>query len=115
MLDERTLVDASVTYTGGDGAWFVRAFGNNLTDETYRIASQVVAGLWTHSQFGAPRNYRREGAVCAKCFICYGFVTASDCRSPRPPGEENNSCVDTRWRSTWPGRSRSPSTPSPPP
>ena len=57
MLDERTLVDASITYTGGDGAWFVRAFGNNLTDETYRIASQVVAGLWTHSQFGAPRNY----------------------------------------------------------
>ena len=34
MLDERTLVDASITYTGGDGAWFVRAFGNNLTDET---------------------------------------------------------------------------------
>ena len=57
VLDERTLVDASITYTGGEGAWFVRAFGNNLTDETYRIASQVVAGLWTHSQFGAPRNY----------------------------------------------------------
>ena len=35
----------------------MRAFGNNLTDETYRVASQVVANLWTHSQFGAPRNY----------------------------------------------------------
>jgi len=57
VLDERTLVDASITYTGGDGAWFVRAYGNNLTDETYRIASQVVANLWTHSQFGEPRSY----------------------------------------------------------
>ena len=57
VLDERTLLDASVTYTSGDGTWFVRAFGNNLSDERYRIASQVVANLWTHSQFGAPRNY----------------------------------------------------------
>jgi iron complex outermembrane receptor protein len=57
VLDERTLVDASITYTGADDRWFVRAFGNNLTDERYRIASQVVAGLWTHSQFGTPRNY----------------------------------------------------------
>jgi iron complex outermembrane receptor protein len=35
----------------------VRLFGNNLTDERYRVASQVVSNLWTHSQFGAPRNY----------------------------------------------------------
>ena len=57
VLDERTVLDASITYTSGEGDWFVRAFGNNLTDERYRVASQVVAGLWTHSQFGAPRNY----------------------------------------------------------
>ncbi len=57
ILDERTVLDASITYTSGEGDWFVRAFGNNLTDERYRVASQVVAGLWTHSQFGAPRNY----------------------------------------------------------
>jgi iron complex outermembrane receptor protein len=57
FLDEKTLLDASVTYTGGEGRWFVRAFGNNLTDERYRVASQVVSNLWTHSQFGAPRNY----------------------------------------------------------
>ena len=56
-LDERTLLDASVTFTGGDGQWFVRAFGNNLTDERYRVASQVVSNLWTHSQFGMPRSY----------------------------------------------------------
>ncbi len=57
FLDEKTLLDASVTYTAEDGRWFVRAFGNNLTDETYRVASQVVSNLWTHSQFGMPRNY----------------------------------------------------------
>jgi len=57
FLDEKTLLDASITYTGGDDRWFVRAFGNNLTDERYRVASQVVSNLWTHSQFGAPRNY----------------------------------------------------------
>ena len=56
-LDEKTLLDASITYTAADNKWFVRAFGNNLTDERYRVASQVVANLWTHSQFGAPRNY----------------------------------------------------------
>jgi iron complex outermembrane receptor protein len=57
VLDERTLLDASITYTADDSRWFVRAYGNNLTDERYRVASQVVANLWTHSQFGAPRNY----------------------------------------------------------
>jgi len=56
-LDEKTLMDASVTYTGSDDRYFVRLFGNNLTDERYRVASQVVSNLWTHSQFGAPRNY----------------------------------------------------------
>jgi iron complex outermembrane receptor protein len=56
FLDEKTLLDASITYTD-DGEWFVRLFGNNLTDERYRVASQVVSNLWTHSQFGAPRNY----------------------------------------------------------
>jgi iron complex outermembrane recepter protein len=55
-LDERTLLDASVTYNDDD-EWFVRLYGNNLTDERYRVASQVVSNLWTHSQFGAPRNY----------------------------------------------------------
>ena len=56
-LDEKTLLDASVTYTAADNKWFVRAFGNNLTDERYRVASQVVSNLWTHSQFGAPRSF----------------------------------------------------------
>jgi len=56
FLDEKTLLDAGITYHD-DGDWFVRLYGNNLTDERYRVASQVVSNLWTHSQFGAPRNY----------------------------------------------------------
>ena len=59
-LDEKNLLNASVTYTDPDANWFVRGYGKNLTDERYRIASQSVATLWTHSQFGAPINYGIE-------------------------------------------------------
>jgi iron complex outermembrane recepter protein len=59
-LDEKNLINASVTYTSVDGNWFVRGYGKNLTDERYRIASQSVATLWTHSQFGAPVNFGVE-------------------------------------------------------
>jgi iron complex outermembrane receptor protein len=59
-LDEKNLLNASVTYTGADGNWFVRGYGRNLTDERYRIASQSVATLWTHTQWGAPINYGVE-------------------------------------------------------
>jgi len=57
FLDEKTLVDASIAYFAPDDRWFVRAYGKNLTDERYRIASQSVAMLWTHTQFGEPRAY----------------------------------------------------------
>ncbi|HET9694717.1 MAG TPA: TonB-dependent receptor [Steroidobacteraceae bacterium] len=59
-LDEKNLINASVTYTSADGAWFVRGYGRNLTDERYRIASQSVAQLWTHTQWGAPINFGVE-------------------------------------------------------
>jgi iron complex outermembrane recepter protein len=59
-LDEKNLLNASVTYTNPDANWFVRGYGKNLTDERYRIASQSVATLWTHSQFGAPINFGIE-------------------------------------------------------
>lgn len=57
FLDSKTLVDASVAYFAPSDKWFVRAYGKNLTDERYRIASQSVATLWTHSQFGEPRAF----------------------------------------------------------
>ena len=59
-LDAKDLINASVTYTAKDARWYVRGYGKNLTDERYRIASQSVATLWTHSQFGAPINFGVE-------------------------------------------------------
>jgi len=59
-LDAKTLVNASITYTDGSDRYFVRAYGKNLADERYRIASQSVAQLWTHTQFGAPRSFGVE-------------------------------------------------------
>jgi iron complex outermembrane receptor protein len=57
FLDSKTLVDANLTYNAANERWFVRAYGKNLTDRRYRIASQSVALLWTHTQFGEPRAY----------------------------------------------------------
>jgi iron complex outermembrane receptor protein len=56
-LNAKTLVDASVMYTAPDNKWYVKAYGKNLTDERYRIASQSVATLWTHSQYGEPVSW----------------------------------------------------------
>ncbi len=49
-----------LSLTGAEDRYFVRAYGRNLSDKRYRIASQSVATLWTHSQFGAPRSYGIE-------------------------------------------------------
>ncbi len=59
-LNEKTLLNASVTYTSEGGEYFIRAFGRNLTDERYRIATQSVATLWTHTQWGPPDAYGLE-------------------------------------------------------
>ncbi|MDH4311561.1 MAG: TonB-dependent receptor [Gammaproteobacteria bacterium] len=59
-LDAKDLLNASLTYVAKDARWFVRGYGKNLTDERYRIASQSVATLWTHSQFGPPINFGVE-------------------------------------------------------
>jgi iron complex outermembrane recepter protein len=56
-LDEKTLLNAAVSWTSPDERWTARVYGKNLSDERYRIASQSVATLWTHSQFGEPRNF----------------------------------------------------------
>ena len=59
-LDEKNLLNASVTYKAADDKYFLRVYGKNLTDERYRIASQSVATLWTHTQWGAPINFGIE-------------------------------------------------------
>jgi iron complex outermembrane receptor protein len=59
-LESHTLVNASLTYTHASGAWYVAAFGKNLTDERYRNASQYVGGLWTFSTYAEPRVWGVE-------------------------------------------------------
>jgi iron complex outermembrane receptor protein len=60
VLDERTLVDASITLTNADNDWYVRLLGSNLTDERYKTGSLSVATLWIMSAYGPPRYYGVE-------------------------------------------------------
>jgi iron complex outermembrane receptor protein len=54
----QTLVDASISYYMN--AWYVSAFGRNLTDEDgYQIGFDV-AGLWSYASPRAPRTYGFE-------------------------------------------------------
>ena len=59
-LDSKVLYNASITYTDRDGRYFVRGYGKNLSDKRYRIASQSVATLWTHTQWAPPRSFGLE-------------------------------------------------------
>jgi iron complex outermembrane receptor protein len=59
-LDSKVLLNAALTYNGANDRFFVRAYGKNLGDKRYRIASQSVATLWTHTQWGAPRSFGLE-------------------------------------------------------
>ena len=55
LTDERTLVNASATFRPNRGGWWLRAFGKNLSDETYRVGELPVANLWVMAFYGAPR------------------------------------------------------------
>ena len=46
----------------GDQYWFT-VYGKNLGDETYRVGSNSVAGLWNFTLFGAPMEYGIEAGV----------------------------------------------------
>jgi iron complex outermembrane receptor protein len=63
LTDDRTLINASLTYTGADDLWWVRAFGKNLSDEEYRIGELPVGGLWVMSFYGEPRVYGLEAGM----------------------------------------------------
>ncbi|MEJ8567348.1 TonB-dependent receptor [Elongatibacter sediminis] len=60
LLDERTLVDASITYRDPQDRYYVRLLGQNLTDERYKTGSLSVATLWIMSAYGPPRYYGLE-------------------------------------------------------
>jgi iron complex outermembrane receptor protein len=57
QMQERTLLDASITYHDPQDRWSIRLWGANLSDETYRIAALPVAGLWNFTNYGPPRSY----------------------------------------------------------
>tara|TARA_R110002110_G_scaffold205066_1_gene416618 strand:- start:6225 stop:8690 length:2466 start_codon:yes stop_codon:yes gene_type:complete len=61
--DDRTLFNASVTYTESAGRYFVRLYGKNLTDEEYRIGELPVADLWNFAYFGEPRTLGLEAGM----------------------------------------------------
>ncbi len=63
LTDDRTLVNLAATFRPGKGAWWVRAFGKNLTDEEYRIGELPVAGLWVMSYYGQPISWGIEGGM----------------------------------------------------
>lgn len=57
QMEERTLVDLSVTFEDPAMRWSVSAFVANVTDEEYRVAALPVAGLWNFTNYGAPRSF----------------------------------------------------------
>ena len=63
VTDDRTLVNAAVTFRPGSGNWWVRAFGKNLTDEEYRIGELPVANLWVMSFYGQPMTFGVEAGM----------------------------------------------------
>ncbi|MDD9841448.1 MAG: TonB-dependent receptor, partial [Alphaproteobacteria bacterium] len=62
-LNEKTLVDVSYGVHNREKGYSITAFVKNATDERYRTASQSVASLWVHTQYGPPRTYGVQLAV----------------------------------------------------
>ena len=60
VTDSRTLLNASATFTASDDRYFVRVYGKNLTDETFKVGELPVANLWTFAYYGEPRTFGME-------------------------------------------------------
>jgi iron complex outermembrane receptor protein len=54
--EDRTLVDAYITWTNASQVWGVSLYGKNLTNETWRSTGQAVATLWNFTHHGPPRE-----------------------------------------------------------
>ena len=63
FLDARTLLNASITISDRNDKYFGRIIGKNLTDTRYKVATQIVAGLWTFANYGPPRFFAAEIGV----------------------------------------------------
>ncbi|MGE0668833.1 MAG: TonB-dependent receptor [Sphingomonadales bacterium] len=63
QVQERTLVDLSLTYRDASERYQVVLFVKNLLDETYRVAGNSVAGLFNFTAYGEPRRFGAELTV----------------------------------------------------
>lgn len=60
ITDDRTLFNASATWTENEGSYFVRVYGKNLSDEEYKVGELPVADLWSFAYYGEPRIFGLE-------------------------------------------------------
>ena len=59
-LDDRAILDASITFYDAQDRFYFRLLGANLTDERYRTGSLSVATVWIMSAYGPPRYFGLE-------------------------------------------------------
>ena len=57
QAEERTLVNAYVTWESSNSNFEVSLYGKNLTDEEYRVSANPVANLWNFTRHGPPRHW----------------------------------------------------------
>ncbi len=61
--DDRTLLNASVTWTSPNDTFWARVYGKNLTDEEYRIGELPVGNLWVMTYWAEPRVIGAEAGL----------------------------------------------------
>jgi len=54
--EDRTLVDAFISWESANQNWGLTLYGKNLTNETWRSTGQAVATLWNFTHHGPPRE-----------------------------------------------------------
>jgi iron complex outermembrane receptor protein len=62
-LNARYLLGASVTLSDPTDRYYVKIIGRNLTNKIYDTGSEVVAGLWQFTTYGAPRYVGVQGGL----------------------------------------------------
>ncbi len=63
MTDDRTLLNAQITWTSPNDTFWARLYGKNLTDEEYRIGELPVGGLWVMTYWAEPRVIGAEAGL----------------------------------------------------
>ncbi|MEO0614736.1 MAG: TonB-dependent receptor [Pseudomonadota bacterium] len=63
ILEQRSILNANVTFRSADDRYYISLFGKNLTDDRYKTAAQAVGTLWTFGNYGPPRVWGIEGGI----------------------------------------------------